>query len=44
MIVDTKHFDIHVTEFNSGKKVVIEVWNKEKREFVEELEVDHEDE
>ena len=38
-IIDITHFDIHITEFNLGKTVVIEVWDKEKREFVKEWEV-----
>ena len=38
-IIDVTHFDIHITEFNLGKTVLIEVWDKEKKEFVKEFEV-----
>jgi hypothetical protein len=39
MIVDTRNFDIHITEFNLGRTLLIEVWDKIKKEFVKEFEL-----
>ena len=41
-IIDTKHFDIHITEFDLSKMIVIEVWDKGKKEFVKEWEIHQE--